>query len=255
MLAWPGGAAAGERILALAPHVCEMLYAVGAGREVVGRGDYCDYPVAAQALPDVGSARRIYVEQALRLHPTMAVVMDATTPGVAQLARAGVRIVESHPATIAAILDDMRRLGNITGHAVQGRQAADRLGRRVKAIAARVSGKRVSVFYELWPRPLMSVGGDSFIADVLHHAGLRNIFDKSSLESVRVGVESVLRARPGLVIVPQEKQSLTARRRFWRKWLGPKVRVIGMPADLFQRPGPRVVDGLELLVEKVGRSG
>lgn len=249
LLVWPAFATAGERILALAPHACEMLYAVGAGNEVVGRGDYCDYPKAALALPDVGNAQRIYVEAALRLHPSMAVVMDATTPGVAALARMGVRIVASHPTTINGILSDMHRLANLTGHEVQGRRVVSSLQHRLKALHP--EDAHLKVFYELWPQPLMTVGHHSFIDDVLRHAGLRNVFGKIPMESPRVSIEAVLRARPQIVVVPEEKRDLAARRRFWHKWLGPKVRVIGMPPDLLQRPGPRIVDGLEMLVKRV----
>lgn len=96
----------------------------------------------------------------------------------------------------------------------------------------------------------MTAGGRSFITDLMREAGLANVFADSPVETLRVNVESVLRAHPAFIIVPLEKRTLASRRAFWRRWL-PDARVIGVNPDLLHRPGPRLLDGLERLQRAV----
>ncbi|MCG8589710.1 MAG: ABC transporter substrate-binding protein, partial [Proteobacteria bacterium] len=104
-------ARAEERILALAPHVAEILYAVGAGDSIVGAVRYCDYPPAAAALPVVGGYKAISVEAALRTRPTLAIALDASVEGGERLAALGVRVAYAHPQTVREALQDIERIG------------------------------------------------------------------------------------------------------------------------------------------------
>lgn len=255
LLLCAGQAWAGERILALSPHICEMLYAIGAGDEVVGGVDYCDMPAEARALPRVGSYDRISSEAALALRPTMAVALDEQMAGVATLKRFGVRIVRSNPATVDEVLDDLRRLGELTGHRQQADRVAADFDRRLRKLAARRPDHSLEVLYELWPDPLLVVGGRGFLQDVLQRLGLHNVFSDIPMESPKVNLESVIRARPQIIIVPEEGRDVTARQRFWRQWLGDGVRVVAVNPDLLQRPGPRLIDGMEALMRKLRAGG
>lgn len=240
-------ASASERILALAPHVCEMLFAIGAGDEVVGAVSYCDYPAAAKKLPRVGTYNRINIEAAIALRPTVAIVTDAATPGVKKLSALGVRIVRSHPEKVEEVLADIRRLGEITGHKQQADQVAFALQQRLDVLPARTNQKKLRVFYEIWPDPLLTAGKNTFIHDVLKHLGLVNVFGAVQMEAPRVNVESVLAAKPQLVIVPSEKRDVSVRSQYWKKWLGEDIQVITVNPDLLHRSGPRLLDGMEAL--------
>lgn len=237
---------AAERILALSPHACEILYAIGAGNEVVGGVDYCDYPAAARQLPRVGTHDRIHVEAALALKPTMAIAFSDQTAGIKELERLGVRIVVSRPESVQAVIDDIERLGRLTGHAAAAEGLAASLRRQLADLADTHPQSAPAVFYELWPEPLMTVGGEGLMQDVLLRAGLKNVFAGMPLESARVNVESVMRARPSIVIVPEEMRDVGERRRFWKRWLS-GVRVVTVNPDLLQRPGPRLVEGIRRL--------
>ncbi len=247
LLALAPSPAAAERILALTPHACEILFAIGAGSDVVGAVDYCDYPKASRLLPRVGSYAGINVEAALRLRPDMAIVMNEQVPGVDRLRALGVRVLASNPENLEEVFADIQRIGEAVGRG----SAAARLVRGLRTRFVRLRRERarppVRAFYELWGSPLMTAGGRSFITDLMRDAGLDNVFAGTSAETVRVNVESVLRAHPSLIIVPLEHRSLAARRAFWRRWL-PKARVVGVNPDLLHRPGPRLLDGLEALV-------
>jgi len=243
----PLQAMAVERILALSPHACEILFAIGAGDEVVGGVDYCDYPEAARHLPRVGTHDRIHAEAAMARHPTVAIALSEQTAGIEALRRMGVRIVVSHPQTVHDVFDDIERVGRLTGHTAAAKALADALRRRMQQLEAQRLASSPSVFYELWPEPLMTVGGRGFMQDVMVEAGLNNVFAGLPMESPRVSVESVMRARPSLIIIP-DSRDLDERRRFWQRWLGENVRVVAVPSDLLHRPGPRLVEGIRQLL-------
>ena len=108
-------AQAEERILALAPHACEMLYAIGAQAEVVGASSYCDYPQAAKSLPRVSAYNRINVEAAIALKPTLAIVMDEKMQGVQKLRELGVTIVRSYPQKVDEVFADKEAMKEMSG--------------------------------------------------------------------------------------------------------------------------------------------
>ena len=250
---------AGERILALAPHACEILYAIGAGDDVVGAVSYCDYPQAAHALPRVGSYERINVEAALALKPTMAIVMDESNPGASKLRDMGVKVLASYPRRVDEVLSEIRRVGTETGHQKKADQLAESLQLRLnklhvpQADAGKADVQQASVFYEIWAEPLLTAGKHSFIDDVLSRMGLRNVFGDVAQEAPRVNVEAVIAARPDVVVVPSENRDVAERQAFWQKWLGQDVRVIAVNPDLMHRPGPRLLDGMEDLQQQLSQ--
>jgi ABC-type Fe3+-hydroxamate transport system substrate-binding protein len=161
-----------------------------------------------------------------------------------------VQIEISNPQSIAAVFDDIRRLGEASGHASEAGALADKLAQRLRALQQARHGKRIPVFYEIWNQPLMAVGGTGFLQDMLLQAGLDNVFDKIPLEGTRVTVESVIRAHPELIIVAGKDVDLGERSDYWKGWL-PEVRVMAVDENLMHRPGPRIVDALEAFMQSI----
>jgi len=238
-------AVAAERILALAPHACEILYAIGADQDIVGAVSYCDYPQAAKELPRVGAYNRINVEAALALAPTMAIVLDKQTLGVKQLEQLGVKIIQSYPKKVDDVLLDIRRIGKLTAHEKQATQLADNLQHRLEKLRYRAPS--IPVFYEIWAEPLLTAGKHTFINDVLDHLGLQNVFGNLELEAPRVSIEAVIAAKPKIIIIPSEKRDIKQRTLFWKKWLGEDISIITVNPDIVHRPGPRLLDGMEYI--------
>jgi len=238
--------AAAERILALSPHACEMLYAIGAGSDIVGAVDYCDYPEQATGLPRIGSYTGINLEAALMLKPTMAVISGTSTQQ-GQLKSLGIRVIRSAPQSVDEVLTDIRRLGSLTGHARQANALAANMQKRLDRLPKIKQGNPRRVFYEIWNDPLQTVGGTGFINDLLQRTGLKNVFASIRLETPRINIESVLHAAPDVIIIPSEHRDVAARKRFWKQWLGDDIRIIVVNPDLMHRPGPRVIDGMEAL--------
>jgi len=241
-------AVAAERILALSPHACEILYAIGAGKDIVGAVDYCDWPPAAARIPRVGNYLGVNTEAALRLTPTLAIVFNAVDPGLIPLKRQGMRVLRSDPRNLKNILTDIKRIGEASGHQSGAAALVARLKKRIAAVQVRSPKKKLSAFYEIWSHPLLTPGRDSFLTDIMRRAGFHNIFATVPGEAARVNLESVIRAKPGVVIVPDKKHDFARRKAFWRKWLGHDVQVIRVSDDLLSRPGPRIVDGLDRLL-------
>jgi len=245
---------AAERILALTPHVCEILFAIGAGAEVVGAGEYCDYPAAVAALPRIANHRQLYIEAALRLKPTMAVGLRGNLPGLARLKDDGVQLVSSNPLTVQDMLSDMLRIGSISGHEAEAQVAVDALKLRLQAMHQAQTVAHPRVYYEIWHGPLMAAGGASLISSVLDELGLVNVFADVPLEGPRVSVESVLLARPDIIMLSSESD-IPARKAFWRKWFGKHTpRFVIADADLLHRPGPRLIEGMEALQAALGET-
>ncbi|MDQ6991847.1 MAG: cobalamin-binding protein [Mariprofundus sp.] len=243
-----------QRILALTPHACEMLYAIGAEATVVGAVDFCDYPVAAKLLPRVGSYSGINVEAALRLHPDVAVVMSRNVSGVSMLEKMGVEIVVSNPLNFEDVFDDILTMGRLSQCRHKAKLLVDQLRARLQRVRSR-GRSETAVFYEVWYDPLLTAGGPSFISDLIHEAGGRNVFADLKVETPHVNVESVVRAKPQVIVIPLENRNIDERRLFWEQWLGKKtVRFIAINPDLLHRPGPRLLDGLEQLQQALSET-
>ena len=243
-----------QRILALTPHACEMIYAIGAQAQLVGAVSYCDYPAEAKQLPRIGSYERINIEAALRLKPDLAIVMSRNVVGVEMLEKMGVRTVVSNPDSFDAMFNDIIKLGELTRHTAEATLLVAQLRQRLQRVQAK-SRSEITVFYEVWHDPLLTAGGPSFISDLIHEAGGRNIFADTDIETAHVNVESVIRAKPELIVIPLEKRSIAERRSFWEKWLGSgNVHFVAIDPDILHRPGPRLLDGLEKLQQALQES-
>ncbi len=252
LLATP--AIAGERILALTPAACEMMYAIGAGDELVGAGEYCDFPAAAKALPRVANYRQLYVEAALRRKPTLVIALSADLPGLDVLKSSGVRVFTTNPLSVADVMSDMLRLGELSGHRRQAEITVAAMRQRLQALRKDTLEKKLRVFYEIWHEPLIAAGGGSLINSVLNDLGLQNVFADIPLEGPKVSVEAVLLAKPDIIMFIDDAH-VQARKRFWRGWFAKQAKKTGgkaicfvvSNADLLHRPGPRLVLGMEEL--------
>ena len=241
-------AEAGERILVLTPHVAEVLAAVGAGGDVVGVVQHTDEPASMRALPRVASARGVVLEAAMRLEPTLAIAYTAGLPGLSRLEKLGVRITVSHPRGVADALDEIERIGRLAGRPERARRLADGLRARLETLRAQRPLPPPRVYYEVAADPLISVGPGNFLDDVLREVGAFNVFAGAPVANPRVNIEAVLRAQPDVLILPGEPRQAAERARFWLRRFGAGAPPhLPVPPDLLHRPGPRLIDGLEIL--------
>ena len=239
------------RIVSLAPHATELLYAAGAGEHVVGVLSTSDWPPEAAAKPRVGDAHRLDLERIVALAPDLVVTWPySSATEVASLRARGVPVFITHPTTIAGIAADIERLGALAG--TQG--AAAERARQYRAKLARLAERRersrqVRVFYEIWNEPLYTIGGKHLISEAIRMCGGENVFASLTLAAPEVSVEAVLAARPEAIIAGADGGVRPAWLDDWKRWPSIPAVALGnlytVDANLLHRPGPRFLDGMQ----------
>lgn len=221
-----------ERIVSLAPHLTELLYAAGAGAKVVGAVDYSDFPPQARALPRVGGDAGIDLEAVLALRPDLVVAWPnaGSMRAVNRLAELGIPTFRSEPRELEDIALTIEKLGRLAG---SRSNAADAFRERAAELAQRYSARPpVRVFYQVWDRPLVTVNGNHVISKVIGLCGGENVFAALPVIAPEIDREAVLQARPEVVISSVERSP-------------PPAHFI--PGDLIQRHTPRLLEGAERL--------
>jgi iron complex transport system substrate-binding protein len=241
-------AAPAQRIVSLAPHLTELLYAAGAGGRVVGVLEHSDFPPQAAKLPRVGSEAAIDLEAVIALRPDLVVAWPnaGSRAAVERLARLPVAVFRSEPRELDQIATTLERLGALAGTEDEARRAAQAFRDRVHALRTRYSGGRsVRVFYQVWDRPLVTVNGEHVISKVIALCGGENVFASLPLIAPEIDREAVLRANPEVIV-----GTGTVLER-WKPLTGIAAvkndQLYSIPPELLQRHTPRLLDGAELL--------
>ena len=249
-----------RRIVSLVPSLTEMLYAIGAGPQVVAVSSYDEFPPEVKRLPRVGALLDPDVERILSLRPDLVLTYGSQTTLEAQLARAGVKVFSYRHAGVAGIMRGLRDLGAATGHAAEGEREARELQSQLDAIRARVASfprARTLLVFGRQPQALQQMyvsGGTGFLHDLLETAGAANVFEDVKRESVQPSQETVLSRAPDVILEVRADNPLTpaqmaAERRTWAPLASiPAVRngrIYFLTADYFVVPGPRVAMAAE----------
>jgi len=239
-----------QRIVSLAPNVTELLFAAGAGDHVVGGVAFSDFPVKARDLPSVGSYTDVDVEAVLALHPDLVVAWrSGNRPDqLDQLARLGLPIYRTDPHALADIPAALRRLGQLTGRADRAEAAAQTFETGLTDLAAsHRDARRVSVFYQVWDAPLMTVGGDHWIDRIITLCGGENVFTALHASTPKVSLEAVLATAPEVILAGGMAGNEPRWLAQWQQWPDlPAVRaghLYAIDPDWLQRAGPRLLLG------------
>ena len=242
-----------SRIVSLAPHLTELLYAAGAGSRLVGAVDFSDFPPQARALPRVGSDARIDLEAVLALRPDLIVAWPnaGSLRAVERLAELGVPVFRSEPRELDDIARTLERLGRLAGSEPQADAAAAAFRARAAALQRRyAAARKVRVFYQIWDRPLLTVNGAHIISKVIGVCGGENVFAAAPLLVPEVDREAVLRANPEAIVASGSNDAQPQWLEMWRLpglAAADRGQLYAIPADLIQRHTPRILDGAERL--------
>ena len=243
-----------KRIVTLAPHATEMLYAAGAGDRLIGTVEYSDYPPAAKKVPRVGSYDRFDLEAISALKPDLVIAWETGNPAapVEKIRALGLTVYASQPNRMEDVAGQLERLGQLAGTEAVANQAAERFRQRLAGLRAANAGKpKVRVFYQIWKAPLMTVGGPQIISSAIELCGGENVFGKLSQMAPTVSVEAVLEADPEAIVATGMGDARPEWLDDWNKW--PRMTAVKhgnlfhIHPDLMQRHTPRILDGAEQL--------
>ncbi|MBQ0945769.1 cobalamin-binding protein [Ideonella sp. 4Y16] len=245
-----------RRIVSVAPHATELLFAAGAGAQVVATVRYGDYPDAAKQLPVVGDANQLDLERIAALKPDLIVVW-AHGNSAAQLDRLKalkLPLFHSEPRDLAQIGDSLRRLGVLAGTGAAANAAADAYATELAALRRQYATRPpLRVFYQVWHQPLLTINDRHPIADMIRGCGGVNVFGAEALLVPTVSREAVLAARPQVLasssVETREDETLSPWRGLSRFEPVAKQAVVMVPADLISRASPRALQAMRLLCE------
>jgi iron complex transport system substrate-binding protein len=249
----PSSSASPRRVVALAPNLTEIVFALGAGSSLVGVSEYSDYPPEARAIPRVGGLE-VSAEKVASLSPDLVLATregNARGP-VSVLAGAGLRVVALPTGSLDAVLESIRRTGDALGCRVRAERLVEELSRRRAAVRARISGQpRPNAILLVWPDPPQAAGGGTFLHDVLSEAGAENRLAGRPGWPI-VSAEYLATTPVDVLVLPSSPETKPPFERALAsgalsRGAARRSRVVWIDEAVLTRPGPRVFDALEEL--------
>lgn len=240
-----------SRIVSLAPSLTETLFAVGAGRQVVGVDTYSTRPAAARALPHVGSMAAIDSEVILGLHPDLVVGMTSSAPQLAGFANLGIATRALPIDTLADCYDIIAELGRLSGHLPEATRLATRIRAHLARVARATAGlpePRALVIIDTGP--IFVAGAGSYLDALLRAAHVINLAGGVHATFPQISAEAVEASDPD-VLVMGDDETLPAGPPWSRIRAVRERRIVRLNADDLARPGPRIVDALDALVRAI----
>jgi len=247
-----------ESIVSLAPGNTEIIYALGLEEKLVGVTEFCDYPEATKDKPKVGGFSIVDIERVIEIQPDLVLAADIHKDEVIpQLEGLGLTVLALAPKTLDEVLDAIILVGKCTGQQEEAIHLVTEMGNRIKAITDKTSNltqaERPRVFYIMWHEPLMTVGSDDQIHELIELAGGINIAQDLGEGYPTMSLEAVIIANPQVIVagtshgeganLPYQFVLTEERLRDVDALVNGHVYEIN--TDFVGRPGPRMVDGLE----------
>ncbi len=250
------------KIVALAPHLVELLFAIGAGDQIIGTSDFADFPAEAKRIPVVGNYLGLKVEKILTMQPDVVVAWrtGGASAQLIQLEKLGIKVIYSNPKKPQDIADEIRMLGQLSGH----QQLAEEVASAYEQLLAQVKQKYrkkaqqslpITVFYELWPQPLTTVAKGSWNQALLDICQVENAFYAAAAPYPQVNIEQVVQRDVQVIIQPVSQQGDGQALYDWHRWpIIPAVkskRILAPDADKLHRMTTRMLPELDALCEQI----
>jgi len=244
------------RVIALAPSITEIIYDLGQEERLVGVTQYSTYPPEAESLPRVGSYVRLDIEKIVALQPDLCLAIKDGNPKhiVDKLVNLGIPVYVVNPRNLEQIMDAITRLGSLLNAGLKAEELILDMEKRIGQVQARVKkgDNRPRVFFQIDAEPLFSAGTDTFIHELIEMAGGVNTA-AGKISYPRYSWEDIIALQPEIVLISSMAGGLSPEYllKSWEKWdllaAVKNDRIYVVNAELFDRPTPRLVDGLEVI--------
>lgn len=245
-----------HRIITLAPSLTDMVYAMGAGADVVGVSNYTKYPDEATKKTKIGDTIAPSIETIVSLHPDLVLAIKDSNrhETVEQLEKFGIPVFVTDTIGIRGIYASIANLGD----ALNRRQDADALVRRLRnreqSVRQRVKGMSTPhVFFVLWPDPVFTAGKDAFITELIEIAGGKSVTDDISQTWPQISLEAVLARKPDFLIMVRGSEVTIddlKKKAGWNSLEAVKVNRVFYTDDRIMHPSPVAFDALEELANQ-----
>ncbi len=243
-----------QRIIALAPHIVENLFAIGVGDKVVATTEHSDFPAQANDIPRIGNYARLKIEKILTFDPDLIIAWRTGNPSddLARLKQLGLKIVYSDPIDLSDVAKELRFFGELTGSEKQAELKAQFFENKLLSIQDKYKNKKeISVFYELWSRPLTTIANNAWPQQILNACGATNPFINSKTDYPQINVEQVVLSKPQLIIQPQSVGEMNADAIDWQQWqeipAASNKLLVEPNSDKLHRMSARLLNELEKL--------
>ena len=250
-----------ERIISLAPSLTELVYAAGAGARLIGVVEYSDYPTSADSLPVVGRFDGLDIERILELKPDLIVAWQSGNPksSITQLKNLNLEVYVAEPKNLSSIASHIEKLSVLTGTESRAQIAIQEFNRIYGELKREYNNRsKVEVFYQLWDRPIITVGGNELINDIIELCGGENIFGDLPQLAPKIDQESVLIRNPKVIVA---SGSNTERPQWLDEWkLWPQLTAVAeenlhfIIPELLQRHTPRALLGTKQMCEYIDQA-
>ncbi len=250
-----------ERVIVMMPGDCEMLYALGAGSLVVGRGEYCKYPAEVLDIEAVKSGQETNLEQIIALAPDVVVMtkMAQSVEHIQALEKAGIKTLVTDAQDIQGVYAAIALLGQVTGKTAEAAKLESDMKAALAEVVTKVDGRKAgSAYYEASPLQwgLWASGSGTFMDELGQMAGLSNIFADSQAW-VEVSEEQVISRNPDHIFTttmyfgegPKPEEEILTRAGWENITAVKENQVVNLDGDIFTVPGPRLVEALNFLYE------
>jgi ABC-type Fe3+-hydroxamate transport system substrate-binding protein len=239
------------RIVSLNPVTTELLFALGSGDKLVGRTSWDLYPEAAKAVPDLGAGMGPNVEAIIGQRPDLVLLYasEMNRTAVQQLRAAGIATLTHRTDKTADLQRVIPIIAAALGRDTLGRLVADSVRASLERVAALPRpSEPLRAFWHIWDAPLMTIGGGSYLSELLNIAGASNVFDDITLPSPQVSLEEVARRNPDVILAgPNTAQKILANPQ-WQSVPAVRAgRVIVIDTTLVGRPGVRMGEAARFL--------
>jgi iron complex transport system substrate-binding protein len=250
-----------QRIVTLAPHATELVFAAGGGNRIVGTVGYSDFPPAARDIPRIGDHRQIDIERIIALKPDLLIIWlhGNSERQLEHIRKLGIPFYYSEPHKLDDIPRSILRIGQMMGTDSQAQKTADEQRRQLAQLSEQYRNRApVRVFYQVWGRPLYTLNGEHILSDAIRLCGGENIFSSLPATSPTVSVESVLMENPEVIITGDRRDKSKAGLEIWETYptmlAVRRGNLFAIDADLLNRAGPRLIAGAAAICEKLDQA-